>query len=453
MKKYDLEEFITSECIKNVNLLFGKSKNNKLSLGLFLQVPIKINLSKVNFDLKFDKLLDFSTYYVNLGNSVEIHFDFLYKEEEDIEKIMKVVQEEMNLLSFIYVHELSHIMRKHNTPSYNRMMVNIVRTTLPNINDAKCHEMINIAEDYAINYAIKSLMPSSMWNEIESNVLYNKDYEINRMSDIEILKDIDKNINFKQLSPEYTKSQRGIGKVNKSSGGSVEEAEMVDELISNLSDSLKSTMAGSLSDSQIEDLFKSKKVDTGFVKKLKASMQRRVYKHTNNSYSSWSGLNNKYRKIFKSPKRVFLEDKINIVLLVDSSGSVSTDSLAKLLYVIESMSRKIETLTVMIHDTKVVKTTVLTNTNDIQDNPKFIETMATRVTVGGTSHKEPLQDMLEILKSSKNHTIPIIFSDFYSDLESLNLAEIKRYDPYWIHTAEDYQDVAEVVQPNVSIYL
>ncbi len=163
----------------------------------------------------------------------------------------------------------------------------------------------------------------------------------------------------------------------------------------------------------------AKKVKTGWFKKLAAKFGREVYYKTSTFTSQWSSLNVTYRKQFKAPKTKYEDNKLSVVLSVDHSGSVSTDGLQKLLYLFEKHSAKITQLFVLIHDTQVVKQFAINSDYDIKSNPYFVEALAHRFAVGGTSHYDvfsKINDMLEAKTIDPAKTIYISFSDNFSDI-------------------------------------
>ena len=131
--------------------------------------------------------------------------------------------------------------------------------------------------------------------------------------------------------------------------------------------------------------------------------------------TSWGNLNNTYRKIYKSPKKYFLDSKMEVVISIDHSGSVSTEALQKLLYLIEETSKSITKLTVLIHDTRIVKEFIIEDAYDISNNPQFKEALATRFVVGGTSHADIFNWLSDNLKTLEK-SIYISYSDNYSDI-------------------------------------
>jgi len=452
------ENYIYKEIAKNSNLLFGKNKTSALSTGLFLKLPIEITLEKVNkpFEQKLLKELHtmgerFSA-YVKTEDTVKVYFTFFYYDEKDIKALANNLQYRSVFFTFVYMHELQHILRKHITKSYHTMMLKIADKALyPN-------QLINIAEDYAINYSLKDLFTISKlntnWIEIERFGLYNNEYHKQEMSDIDILKDLLENgkkvsitslgNGFEEVSIKGKKSIQPEtsenGQEESNGNGSSNLSDDLDISLSDLSESLqniiKDTTKGTKAGELIEKMFNSIKINVAWFKKIKNNFKRHVYYKTHDFSTNWSNLNNTYRKIYKSPKKEFIDNRINIILSVDHSGSVVTEELQKLLYLIESESKKINKLTVLIHDTRVVKTFILEDEYDISKSPEFKKALSTRHVVGGTSHDDVFKTIQKMKIKDPNQMIYMSFSDNYSDIEETigKYSIMKKLTNYWVCT-------------------
>jgi hypothetical protein len=440
---YSAERIIYEEIAKNTNLLLGKNKTSSLSTGLFLKLPITLaveqidsDLPKVNKDL--ESLMPSFLAYTLVGNSTQVFFKFLYNTESDLTNINRNLHRFGTFLAFVYIHELNHIIRKHNTTSYENMMKRIAGDILDP------HTLINIAEDYAINYSIKDLFMASSrlstkWNEIEAIGLYDHTYHTDKLSDIEILKDLlDKNppqtIQLSNLVKSVTfdgmtTNQPTEEALQDSSEASEDTntsktattSDDMDQALGDLSDALKdiisSNTKGTAAGDLFNDIFGSIKVEIGWFKKIKASFKRQVYYMTHDYFSSWNNINNTFRHIYMSPKKYYMDSKLNIILSIDQSGSVATEELQKLLYLFEESSKQINSLTVIIHDVGIVKEFELSNDYDIKSNPQFIQALSTRYSSGGTSHASVFKRVDELITDPAT-TIYMSYSDNYSDIES-----------------------------------
>ena len=457
----DTEDFVYKEVAKNTNLLLGKDKTASLSTGLFLNLPIEIKLTKSYAPIPklYKELKSFMNYfgaYTKLDDTVNVYFTFTYHDEKDLKAISNHLHRHGIFLAFAYLHEVQHILRKHITTSYNSMMLRIAG----DVPDA--HSIVNIAEDHAINYSLKDLFKISpsqsiknAWASIEEVVYYGAKYHDEQLSDIEILKKLIKDPPPSRakmsdlldkitsggkdtLQPSEAESQSGIengeGKTDKCSTVSDDFDRSIADLSDSLKDIIESSTKGTTAGDLFADLFSSIKVETGWFKKIKASFKRKVYYMTHDYTTNWANLNNTFRRIYKSPKKNFVDDQVNIVLSVDHSGSMATEDLQKLLYLMESESKRIGSLTVLIHDTRIVKEFVIESEFDIAKSPEFKEALATRYVSGGTSHECVFEHIQQMKFEDVNKVIYMSFSDNYSDIEQtvFNYPIMRKLTNYWI---------------------
>jgi hypothetical protein len=159
---------------------------------------------------------------------------------------------------------------------------------------------------------------------------------------------------------------------------------------------------------------------------------------TNTFRSQWSSLNITYRHKFKAPKAQYEDNKLSLILSIDHSGSVSTEGLQKLLYLISKQSKRITKLFVIIHDTEIVKEFTLESNTDISNDPAFQQALAHRFAVGGTSHSAVFARIDELLRTKQidhKKSIYISFSDFYSDVPEVikKYPSVKQLNPIWLN--------------------
>jgi len=455
----EAENLIYKEVAKNTNLILGKAKTASLSTGLFLKLPIEVVVEKTSEPVPklYKELKSFINYfgaYVMHGNSSKAYFKFMYHDEKDLTVISNHLHRHGMFFAFVYLHEIQHIIRKHNTSSYETMMTRICGDT------AFPHEIINIAEDHAINYSLKDLFIAAklnrQWTPIEEIGMYNQTYHNDQLSDIDILKDLLKKnppITKTQISDMMSKitcdgkeslqptdpggstpAASNNGKVDKTSTSSDDADIALSDLSESIQDIIRTNTKGTTAGDLFEQLFDSIKVETGWFKKIKASFKRQVYYKTHDYTTSWANLNNTFRRIYKSPKKTFIDNKINIILSVDHSGSMSTEDLQKLLYLVESESNRIASLKVLIHDTRVIKEFLIEDDYDIANNPEFKEALATRYTSGGTSHKCVFEHIQDSKLVDPNMVIYMSFSDNYSDIEQCfkSYPVMRKLTNYWI---------------------
>ena len=434
LSKYQLqiEKYLYKEIAKNLNNIYEQDTTASLAVGLFLKLPIRINLVQ-NTNINYNGM-DFFSAYTKIGNEAEVFIDLFYKEESDeaFQKLLRKLEETRLMWAYIYQHELMHIMFKHVTTSFVNRMKRIGKEVKPDITEHSLMTIINMAEDYFINYCIKDI--ANNYNGFDlfiTHGLYNAEYHRKRLSDIDILKDLLKNansINISDLLESYKMVQDANGNTiikpkdegqatSKSDENNVSDAQLVD-LAQTLNTTIQSQAKGSQAASIVEQVFNSIKVNTDWFNKIRTSFKRIVYYMTHDYYTKWTSLNMHYRHVFKSPKKYFLDNKIEIVLSIDQSGSMPQDSLQKLLYLMEQEGKKVDKLTVLIHDIGISKEFILQNEYDINKHPQFKKALATRYQSGGTSHRAIFQWLQNNIKDPSK-TIYMSFSDNYSDIKEI----------------------------------
>ena len=474
------EDLIYKEVAKSTNRILGKNKTAGLSTGLFLKLPIEIAVEKVHEPLpkqlvSIESFLQRFSAYTKRGDTTKVYFTFMYHSTKELDKLLELFTrtEHSIFLGFVYMHEVQHILRKHITSSYNNMMKRIAG------NISHPHQAINIAEDHAINYSLKDLFMASgdkeiqnAWNTFEPTMCYKGDYHTKQMSDIEILKDMidsaetitvtcvgngfekvdsDSSGSCVQPSEETAKGSdsesdddspgkgKSQGKVDKTNTIQDDLDNSITDLAESIKDLISNQTKGTTTGDLFQQLFDAVKVETGWFKRIKASFKRQVYYMTHDYSTSWSNLNNTYRHIYKAPKKHFIDDKIHAILSIDHSGSVGTVELQKLLYLMESESKKIAKLTVIIHDTQVIKEFEIENEFDIAQSPQFSEALRTRYTSGGTSHRCIFEHIQNMKIPDVNKVIYMSFSDNYSDIdyEFNNFPIMRKLTNYWVCTEKN----------------
>lgn len=467
------EDLIYKEVAKSTNLILGKNKTAALSTGIFLKLPIVVKAEQVSEPLpkalvSIESFLERFSAYTKLGDTTKVYFTFMYHTEKDLSQILDKITRHSLFLGFVYIHEVQHIIRKHITHNYNNMMLRLAEGL------QHPHQAINIAEDHAINYSIKDFFVASglskEWAIFEGAMCYKYEYHEAKMSDIDIIKDMKNNAQeitvtgmgngFEKVESNGTSSiQPGAEeKAGNASGNGDEEGEggktpkqsktsteqddadnALADLATSLQDIISTHTKGTAIGELMNDIFDSVKVETGWFKKLKASFKRQVYYMTHEYSSSWANLNNTYRHIYKAPKKRFYDNKIELILSIDHSGSVGTVELQKLLYLIEEEGKKISKINVLIHDTTIMKTFEIANDFDITSSENFKQALATRYTAGGTSHECVFDHIQNMTIPDVSKVVYMSFSDNYSDIEQCfnKYPIMKKLNNYWVCTVNN----------------
>lgn len=424
---HSASHLIFKEVAKGVNQLVGLSKTSAMVANLFATLPMQVEVRHMSNQPKPSKKLnalnEFVHAYIKHDDSTKVYIAFFCASEKQLNRIYKAIQKHPEFFAFLYMREALKLTRLMNTKTHYTMMSNIIGNKLVKSQ----HYAYSIrACEYAVNDTIQQLFKGSSltdkFNKIMENQNYCSSYSNKSEMDIliDLLKDI-KPLELVELDEDYSYNEEtnqilGKGLTN----GSIPVDESTQ---TNLGESLTSqfgSMArGTGSAAIFGEFFEAKKVKTGWFKKLSSKFSRDVYEMTNTFRSQWSSLNITYRNHFKAPKAQYEDNKLAVVLSVDHSGSVGTEGLQKLLYLFEKHSSKITQLTVLIHDTEVVKEFLLEDDYDIKSNPHFKEALAHRFAVGGTSHYDVFRRIDELIKTKSidpTKTIYISFSDNYSDI-------------------------------------
>ena len=457
LSKYQLkiEKYLYKEIAKNLNNIYEQETTAALAVGLFLKLPININLiHDTNVDYNN---MNFFSAYTKIGNEAEVFIDLFYKEESDkaFQELLKKLEETRYFWAYIYQHELMHIMFKHITTPFINRMKRIGKEIKPDIIEYSLKTTINIAEDYFINYCIKDIAKDyEGFDLFITSGLYNSEYHNNRMSDIDILKDLlnksdsitisDLNESYEQIKDSDNntiikpKEQNDNNTQSENKEENTLSSTQLVDLAQSINNTIQSQAKGSKASSIIEQVFNSIQVNTDWFNKIRTSFKRTVYYMTHDYYTKWVNLKNTYRHIFKSPKKYFIDNKIEIILSIDQSGSMPKDSLQKLLYLIEQEGKHIDKLTVLIHDVDISKEFILENEYDINKHTQFRAALATRYQSGGTSFMGVFKWITTNI-NDYNKVIYLAYSDFYADVpEALKkYPKMRKISTYWVHTTNN----------------
>lgn len=403
-----------------------------------------------------------------------------YKDEEDLNKIYKCLgykdsgneyNTDTNLhiifLCFVYLHEVQHIIKKHLNIYTNSKFINFAKSITDVFNEFELHSIINEAEDYVINHSLEELFEDNHNKEFETNTineikktgLFNDEWKEKELNEFQILKLL---LEKKQSEP---KKMKVLSECQGNDNGESQQIKVeiedyngnkkvIDLTIdpsnngdSSIEDSMKDEMnMSSLANSLIKhidnfnkgnksNLFnkiieKSKKTNVLWFDKLKTSYFNIVNKKTKKYLTNWSNLNNKTRHLYKAPSKRNIEEQLNLILSIDNSASMSIDSLSKLLYIIEQKINKINKITILIHDTKIVN--IL---EDSKNKKEILDAVKKRHASGGTSHKEIFSYIEENFNKHKNY-IYISFSDNHSDIENIyfQYPKLNKINKIWLNS-------------------
>lgn len=422
--------FIFKEVAKNVNQLCGLSKTSSMIANLFTNLPMQIELRKLSGQPKPSKKLNaldqFVHAYIKHDDASKVYIAFFYSDIKHLTKIEKAIKKHPEFFAYLYMKEALKLTRLMNTKTHYTMMSGIIKHNNPGISVESHYKLSQSACNYVVNSTIKSLFEGSKLSKKLNIILEGQQYDSKyaSMSEMDVLKDLIE-VNPEaapatiKLDEDFTYDEWS-NQVFANTNGPIETDEAIQtDLGESISTQLASMSRGGGSSAIFAEFFKAKKVKTGWFKKLAAKFSRDVYYMTNTFKSEWSSLNITYRNHFKAPKAKYEDNKLSVVLSLDHSGSISTDGLQKVLYLFEKHSKKITQLFILVHDTEVVKQFQLEDDFDIKSNPQFVEALAHRFAVGGTSHYDvfkTIDGMLESKTIDPEKSIYISFSDNDSDI-------------------------------------
>lgn len=398
--------------------------------NLFTNLPLKVEARFIESQPKPSKKLnaldEYVHAYVKHDDLSAVYIAFFYSNEKHFDKITKALNKHPEFFAYLYIREALKLVRLMNTKTHYTMMSGIIQHNNPSTPIEQRYLLSQRACNFVVNDTIYKLFEGSKLAGKLDRIFEGQDYlpKYSGKSEMDILKEL---IEYDpaaipaitKLDPQFSYDELS-GEIFDTTNGAINTDESVQtDLGESISTQLASMSRGTGSASIFAEFFAAKKVKTGWFKKLAAKFNREVYYMTNTFTSQWSSLNVTYRKKFKAPKVKYEDNKLSVVLSIDHSGSVSTDGLQKLLYLFEKHSKRITQLFILVHDTEVVKQFILESDFDIKTNPQFVEALAHRFAVGGTSHYDvfsKINDMLVAKTIDPAKTIYVSFSDNYSDI-------------------------------------
>ena len=437
---------IYEEATKTLNQIITGPKTSAVAIGLYLNLPIQVELRRLPADIKVKpKLSELATNvsaYLKHDDKTKVMFAFYYSEDKQIAKLYKLLEDPKAgaYFAYLYAREVMRVAQNHNTfAHYSMLRPKLEKSNIP---ADQYLFYVNAASHYAINIFIKAIFETvndsnlRKWTEkIFNHQLYSKAYE---------------NLTIPEILDELIANQAALGVLEYA-----EEVVFVDGVPHNdhtcvndkfdehitdvgetLTDTIRQFCKGSASMEIFEKGFKAVKVKTGWFNKFKTAFNRIVYYKTEEFSSSWSSLNSTYRHKFKSPAKKFEDKSLSIILSVDQSGSQSDEALGKMLHVINKKADQIADLTILIHDTEIRATGKFSG-QSIKDNPEVFKLMSNRICSGGTSHYHTTKYIVDAIKSqaiNPEQTIYMSYSDNMSDIPQVlaKFPEMKQIETIWV---------------------
>ena len=478
--KVKFEEGFYLRVRNHINTILKFETTELLSLGLFLHLPIKVSVEKVkvlpkkSFSSKSDDLVSFLQYfsaYTMIEDSKEVdffvNFLFLYRNQQDLDYLYNALESQTirEFLAFAYLHELQHILRRHTAKSTQSIYRGVVDGYLKKHNKKieNIDEFINVALDFAINYPLLRLMGDVAFRD---TILYNRYYDHVNMSELNILKDlldsldgIDITQTQKQSSKienftttikrEEVYEDKNIditlsnhrAKKDKIYSDSIQKDSMIEEEVLNLANTLAEFIGqksrGRKSQEVLTELGGTIRVKSDWVKEIINSLLTITRDITHQYLSTWSSLKSQYRKIGLFPNKRFIRKSSFVYASIDQSGSMSSDELRKINYILTVVAKKVNYLHIIIHDSTIVKTYTFGNKNGGEQTIKLDKMLYNRYAQGGTSHSEVFEYLDNNIATKEiAQSVYLSFSDNYSDIEKIykEYRVIQRIKKFWVTT-------------------
>jgi hypothetical protein len=468
-----------------MNSFVGLGNRDQFSIGLFLKLGVAFDFvqndsveemeSKKELISPIEVVAKRLEAFVKIGDNnfskkTAVNIKLKYKNEDDLENLIQLLSNDdvLGFLSFVYLHETQHIVRKHTTKAFVGLMQNTVRNykgqeAYDKMDEGSRFKLFNIAEDYAINQSLIEVIEASnsklAFMIKTSGGLFNAEY--NGLSEIDILKKLlDDDEVMKNLTADHNEVGEGgrMGKTlegaetyedpnggdksdkegdgNQKSSGTIDTS-AIDKEIDSLGESISKHIEQQRGKTgfKLSDFIDGMvKVDVAWFNRLQQGLYTFINKKTRHSVASWSNIDSKLRHIYKSPKRRNIERTVDIIISIDQSGSVTDESLKKLVYLINQKSKNINSIDLLFHDTKVCHVESFSGRFNPNDIEKAVRKIHCR---GGTSHQDVFQWLDDNVSArDAKQKIYISFSDNYSDIEEVygkhNI--IKRISKVWLNS-------------------
>jgi hypothetical protein len=396
-----------------------------------------------------------------------VNFLFLYRDQQDLEYLYNALESPTirEFLAFAYLHELQHILRRHTAKSTQSIYRGVVDGYLKkhNKNIENIDEFINVAPDFAINYPLLRLMGDVAFQD---TILYNRYYDHVNMSELNILKDLLDSLDDIDITQTQKKSSKienftttikreevyrdkniditlstHRAKKEKIYSDSIQKDSMIEEVVLNLANTLVEFIGqkqrARKSQEVLTQLGGTIKVKSDWVKEIINSLLTITRDITHQYISTWSSLKSQYRKIGLFPNKKFIRKSTFVYASIDQSGSMSSDELRKINYILTIVAKKVNYLHIIIHDSTIVKTYIFGNKSSGEQIIKLDKMLYNRYTHGGTSHSEVFEYLdNNIARKEITQSVYLSFSDNYSDIEKIykEYRVIERIKKFWVTT-------------------
>jgi len=418
---YDTKRLVYKEAIKGLNQSLGQSKTAQASLGMLVNVPLEIELRKVEtlpkITKKFKSLARNAHMYLKHDEGT-IVLSFFYTTDRELPKLYKSIEKNTHYFTYLYFRELLMLSRGYNTYAFYKKAKAVIQAN-SSIPVEQCQAVMNIACYISITNFISDVYSlvgkSSEFEKISKYEAYDSSYKNKDV--FKILKAILPGITTDSFEEFHTcESEFGATAFSDNKLVNDEYDAIITDLGESVETTFKSTSKGSATASIFGTEFEANtKLKTGWFKKLKKTLQRIVYYRTNDFESTWGSLNSTYRHKFKSPKAQYKSTELELVLSIDHSGSIEMEELARIAGVIKKHGKSIANLTILIHDTEITKIFTLKPSEIDLEGDAFKKALLTRYNAGGTSHYHVFKWLVENT-TDMSKLLYLSYSDNCSDI-------------------------------------
>ena len=179
---------IYEEATKTLNQIITGSKTSAVAIGLYLNLPIQVELRRLPADIKVKpKLSELATNvsaYLKHDDKTKVMFAFYYSEDKQIAKLYKLLEDPKAgaYFAYLYAREVMRVAQNHNTfAHYSMLRPKLEKSNIP---ADQYLFYVNAASHYAINIFIKAIFETvsdsnlRKWTEkIFNHQLYTAAYE------------------------------------------------------------------------------------------------------------------------------------------------------------------------------------------------------------------------------------------------------------------------------------
>ena len=421
------DSIITTDMAKMLNSTLNQSKTSMLSVKLLLKLKLQIETEQVDKEevdtskgMNVKELVDSMSVNIDTENNT-VKFTFLYNKPKHLKRILAVLSKYPEVMTFMYIKQVHATILLWDSQTFNSQLIKQHRKV------ASITQYIVCAKELAMNKLAADTFKASNtdWGVLTDLIVVGS--STNPSTELaQLVKDAP-TLKVTKLSKKYSKLQilaekyiniptAELSGTSLTHGYQTPSSGDKDVRISNLSNQLMNDINSMAKGTAIGDLFNlhfdAIDTDINLFDRLEKMVDTDVYNKIGASDSSWKGLNNCYRHIYTAPIREDTEHKLDIILSIDVSASVDTESLAKFASIISKHGADIGRLRVIQHTSAVIKSWDMKEDENITDAFDFKEAVSSRQASGGTSFLDTFKHISKMGIEDPSKVIYFAFSDF-----------------------------------------